>query len=172
MGRRFANLFSAVVAVAALAGCSGSGVEGRGTELIALGEIETDRDGRCFARTAPPTQTEVVTELVEVEPARTDANGVVITPAIFRNITRPVTRPVGDGARFEAVCPQVYTAEMVETLQRALIVRRAYGGPVNGVLDAATRAAVRAFQLEDGLDSPVLAVRVAQDLGIVAVPRG
>ncbi len=139
--------------------------------VISLGEIETQPDGRCFARMAGPTRTDIVTELVEVQPEVKDRNGVVTQPAIFRNVTGPKTVVTGQGARFETVCPQVYTPDFVATLQRALIVRRAYDGEVTGLMDEATSLALQQFQRGMDVDSPLLAMRVGRDLGIVAVPR-
>ncbi|MEY1556089.1 peptidoglycan-binding protein [Yoonia sp. R2331] len=166
-----------ILAGLAVAGCAPAPATGpetpvSGSLVIDLGEIETRADGRCFARAAGQTETQIVTELVEVQPAVKDRNGVVITPAIFRNITGPRTVEVGQGAQFETVCPQVYTRDFVATLQRALIVRRAYDGAVTGLMDSDTSAALQAFQKAMGVDSPLLAVAVARDLGIVAVPRG
>ncbi len=139
--------------------------------VISLGAIETDAAGRCFARMAGPTETQIVTELVEVQPAIKDRNGVVTTPAIFRNVTGPKTVRVGEGQRFETVCPQIYTPEFVATLQRALIVRRAYAGEVTGLMDEATSLSLQQFQRGMNIDSPLLAITVARDIGIVAVPR-
>ena len=58
---------------------------------------------------------------------------------------------------------------MVAPLQRALIVRRAYTGPVSETYDAATQAAVAAFQRDRGIDSPLLSVDTARDLGVLAI---
>ena len=142
-----------------------------GGAVISQGQIETDASGRCYARTERPTETVVVEDLVEVVPEIRDRNGVVTSPAVFRSVTRPQIKSVGDGLRFETVCPQRLTAEVVLTLQRALIVRRAYDGPVNGLYDSGTRAAVQAVQRPAGIDSPLLSVDLARALGVVAVPR-
>lgn len=139
--------------------------------LISLGEIDTDTAGRCFAQQDAPTEVQIVTTLIEVQAAVKDRNGVVTSPAIFRNVARPQTVAVGEGARFETVCPQVYTPQFVATLQRALIVRRAYDGAVTGLMDSPTSLALQQFQRGMGVDSPLLAIAVARDLGIVAVPR-
>ncbi len=159
-----------------LAGCNGSpapqpDLQPGDAPVISLGEIGTTADGRCLTRMDPTTETQIVTELVEVQPAVKDENGVVITPAIFRNVTGPKTVPVAEGAQFETVCPQVYTPEFVATLQRALIVRRAYDGEVTGLMDAPTSLALQQFQRGSGINSPLLSMRVARELGIVAVPR-
>jgi hypothetical protein len=139
--------------------------------IVSLGDIETDAKGRCFARTEGPTQTNIISELIEVAPETRDAAGTVINPAVFRTITRPQTVKVGEGSRFETVCPPVYTAAFVSTLQRALLIRRAYDGPITGQYDAATSLAVQSYQRRSGTDSPLLATDIARDLGILAVPR-
>ena len=139
---------------------------------IDLGGIRTDAQGRCFASQDGPTETRIVSELVEVVPEVRDANGVVVSAAIFRNQTRPRTVRSGEGATFETVCPQVYTLDFVATLQRALTVRQAYAGRVTGEYDAATSLAVQRFQRARGIDSPLLSVDVARELGVFAVGRG
>lgn len=165
----------AVLAAILLSGCAGVPPapvpDTPPVGAISLGEISTDASGRCFARQAGPTQTTVVTELVEVMPEVRDRNGVLTTPGIFRNVTRPRTVQTGEGAPFETICPQIYTPDFVATLQRALIVRRAYDGQVTGLMDEATSLAVQQFQRQRGIDSPLLEIGVARDLGIVAVPR-
>jgi peptidoglycan hydrolase-like protein with peptidoglycan-binding domain len=59
----------------------------------------------------------------------------------------------------------------VSTLQRALLIRRAYDGAITGQYDAATSLAVQSYQRRSGTDSPLLATAIARDLGILAVPR-
>ncbi|SEP98702.1 Putative peptidoglycan binding domain-containing protein [Loktanella sp. DSM 29012] len=142
------------------------------TVLIASGGIETDTAGRCFARTAPRTRVDIVDRVEQVAPARRDAAGTIIDPPVFRTVSEPTARTVGEGTRFEAVCPPVLTNEaFVQSLQRALLIRRAYDGPISGVYDPATRAAVQQLQRNGDLDSPVLSVATARDLGIFAQAR-
>jgi peptidoglycan hydrolase-like protein with peptidoglycan-binding domain len=59
----------------------------------------------------------------------------------------------------------------VSTLQRALLIRRAYDGPITGQYDAATSLAVQSYQRGTGIDSPLLGTTTARELGILAVPR-
>ena len=139
--------------------------------VVSLGEIETDATGRCFALTTGPTQTNIVEELTEVVPADVAPDGTVRNPAIFRTITRPQTVTTGPGTRFETVCPPVYTDGFVSSLQRALLIRRAYAGPITGQYDEATSVAVQVFQRGSGIDSPLLAADTARHLGILEVPR-
>lgn len=156
----------------ALAGCvAPDGATTPEVAQIDLGDITTDAQGRCFGRSAGPTETTIVTELIEVVPEVRDENNVLVREAVFRNVTRPRTVRAGEGAQFETVCPQVYTTDFVATLQRALIVRQAYGGQVNGLYDSATSDAVAAFQRARGIDSPFLSAAIARELGLVAQER-
>ena len=139
--------------------------------VVSLGEIETDVAGRCFARTAPPTRTDIVEEMIEVVPEERAPDGALINPAVFRTITRPRTVAIGTGQRFETVCPPIYTEAFVSTLQRALLIRRGYDGPITGRYDDATSLAVERFQRARDLDSPLLSVDTARDLGLLEVSR-
>lgn len=140
-------------------------------DVIPLGAIETTTQGACFAMTAGATETVVVEDVIEVTPVVKDRNGVVISPPVFRNITRPSTNTVTNGERFETVCPPLLTSSFIATLQRAMITRRAYSGAVTGQYDTATGLAVQRFQRMQGIDSPYLAVSTARQLGVLAVER-
>ena len=137
--------------------------------MFAAGEIETDANGRCFTRTIEPTATRIIEEQIIVAPEVRAADGTITSPAIFRNVSGPRTVTVGEGDRFETLCPPQYTPELVATLQRALKARQAYAGPITGNFDTATRTAVRAFQTERGTDSTLVSVEVARRLGVVAL---
>lgn len=139
--------------------------------VLSLGEIDTDAAGRCFAYAAAPTQTNIVSELIQVVPEDRATDGTVRNPAVFRTVTRPKTVTTGQGQRFETVCPPIYTEAFVASLQRALLIRRAYAGPISGQYDAPTNLAVQSFQRDAGIDSPLLAVETARTLGILAVTR-
>lgn len=64
-------------------------------------------------------------------------------------------------------CPEDLTPTLLASLQRALMARGYLTGPVNGALDAPTRAAVLAFQAARGINSPDLTLRAAQELGLM-----
>lgn len=139
--------------------------------LISEGEIESDASGQCFARTSPPTRTRIISEQVLITPGIKAADGSFSSPPIYRNQTRPVTEPIGEGTRFETLCPPEYTPDRIATLQRALKARLAYNGPITSVLDADTRAAIQAFQAPRGTDSPLIQRGIAEMLGIVSLDR-
>lgn len=72
---------------------------------------------------------------------------------------------------FRVPCPEAITQDFMSALQRALEVRGHYAGPITGRPDAATQAAVRAYQRAEGFDSPVLTFETAQRLGLVPIER-
>lgn len=139
--------------------------------LIEMGEIETDAAGRCFARDAPPTEVRIVEETVVIVPELRDDLGRITRPAVIRSQDGPKTFQIGNGQRFETLCPQLYTAQYVSNLQRALQARGAYAGAITGTYDQATSVAVRNFQLSSGIDSPLLRVQTGIALGLTATPR-
>jgi hypothetical protein len=171
MTRHILTAFS----TAALLGCSPPAPDAppapAGGANISLGAIETTSAGACFAQGAAETETVLEDVVVEVVPAIKDQNGVVTSPAVFRNVTRPKAVITKEGTRFETVCPPQLTQAFVATLQRALQTRGAYRGAINGEYDTATGLAVQRFQRDAGFDSPFLAVNTARRLGVLAIAR-
>jgi len=168
---RFALTATCVLALVACEAPAPQGQPDTPEVLIDLGEIETDTRGRCFTRDAAPTEVRIVEETVVVVPEVRDNLGRVTQPAVVRSQDGPQTFRIGNGTRFETLCPQEYTAEFVASLQRAMQARGAYAGPISGAYDSATSQAVQAFQLPSGIDSPLLRRRTALELGLTAVPR-
>ncbi|CAN0588010.1 unnamed protein product, partial [Ectocarpus sp. 12 AP-2014] len=70
---------------------------------------------------------------------------------------------------FETPCADVLTEDFIASLQRAMEVRNLYDGPINGQLDAPTRAALGRYQASQGLESETLALETARSFGLVAV---
>lgn len=111
------------------------------------------------------------------------------TPAVIETVTRSIAEPQSDGTVayrteretrivddrqeiwFDTLCRDDWTPEFIATLQRALIARELMAGPDTGRMDAATRAAIRAFQAGQGIDSDQLSVAAAKRLGLVAYDR-
>lgn len=110
--------------------------------LIIMAPIETQANGRCIANDTSPTVIETVT-IQEIElPELRAANSTVTRPATFRTITRQQIVRERAEIRFETVCPQNYSAELVAKLQRALKARGYYAVQINGTLDLQTGAAI------------------------------
>lgn len=122
--------------------------------------------GTCWAK-VPAPGVERVTETITVQPAELDGDGKVVAPAIYRTVERPV-----DGSKevwFERPCEAQVTPALIETLQRALMARNLYDGDITAELDFRTRLAIRAYQQDQGIDSGVLSMATARQLGLIDV---
>jgi len=166
-----AGQIPALLAGLLLAGC-GAGVP---VAPVAQGDLRGELmrvapqgpEGACWAHDIIPAVIETVTEQVMVAPAAPGPDGRV-RPATFESVTRQ--QIVQDRAEvwFRSPCPAEMTVALVASLQRALKARGLYALPVTGVLDAATREAIRRFQEPRGLDSDQLSLAAARELGLVA----
>jgi hypothetical protein len=125
-------------------------------------------EGACWGKDTTPAVIETVTEQVVVSDEIRDESGKVTTPASYRTDTHQ--RMVQDTREvwFRSPCPESQTVTFTASLQRALKARALYLAPVTGQMNAETAEAVRRFQAERGLDSPVLSLAAAQELGLLA----
>lgn len=163
------------LSVALVAGCQAGGVpKAPGQVDLAAEVVRLDRpgpptrpEGACWEKDVTPAVIETVTEQVLVTEEERDAAGQVVKPATYRTDTR--ARMVRDREEvwFRAPCPADYTLDFVASLQRALKARGYYLLPLTGALDTPTRDAVRRFQADRGLDSPLLSLAAARDLGLL-----
>lgn len=166
-----------VLALLALGACTDSAPR-PGTPGGSAIRLVADRDGKaptngprgaCWQDATTPAVIETVTEQVLVEPEKRDAAGVVIAPAVYGSQSHQ--RVVEERRRvwFRAPCPIELTVNYVASVQRALKARGYHLGPLTGEFDAETRDAIRRFQAERGLDSPLLSLDAARELGIAAI---
>lgn len=125
-------------------------------------------EGVCWASDTTPAVIETTTEQVLIAPELRDEAGNVIRPASYRSETQQRMLHEREEVWFQSPCPEEMTVDFIATLQRALKARGLYLLPLTGEMDAPTREAIRRFQAERGLDSPVLSLAAAQELGIVA----
>lgn len=123
-------------------------------------------DGTCWARDLIPAVFETTTEQTLITPEERDAAGAIVTPATYRSVSKLRVVNERRDIWFTAPCPEAVTVEFLATLQRALKARGYYAVPVTGVLDPATTEAVRRYQADNGLDSPLLSLAAAQKLGL------
>lgn len=160
-----------LASVALLAGCQNAVMpEAPARADLTLGllrEKPDDDGGRCWANDVTPAVIETVTEQVEVAPAGPDANGAM-QPAIYHSETQQRIVKDREEVWFATPCPAEMTVEFIATAQRALKARGFYLLPLTGEMDSATGDAIRRFQEPLGLDSPVLSLGAARNLGIVA----
>lgn len=129
------------------------------------------KPGTCWGREVSPAVIETVTEQIIVQPAEVLADGTVISPAVYRSETLQRIVEERRETWFETPCDEVWTEEFTATLQRALKARGHYSGSITGTLDKRTRAAIRRFQAPQGLDSSILSLEAARQLGLIAVER-
>lgn len=135
--------------------------------IVTRGEGPADaRPDACYARDVTPAVIETVTEQVVVRPGRLAEDGRVLEPASYRTDTRAEIVETRREIWFETPCAAQDDPAFIATLQRALAARGLYAGPVSGVMDRRTRAAIREFQRPQGLDSGVLSLAAARLLGL------
>lgn len=124
----------------------------------------------CWGRDTLPAVIETETVSRQVAPERRDAQGRVTQPATYASESRQ--RMVRDRATvwIRTPCRDAITPGTVAILQRALRARGYYLGPLDGELTAETLTAIRRYQADGGLDTPVLSLKAAQSLGLIATP--
>lgn len=160
-----------IVIASTLAACGSTGVP---VEHIAAKEIDVSlydapqdtRSGSCWARDETPATIQTTTQRILVTPAEVNADGVEIEPAVYRSETRQEIVQQRDEIWFETPCSESIGEDFVLNLQRALKVRGYYAGPINGVMDAATRSSIREYQQAQGLNSSILSLEAAQQFGL------
>lgn len=166
-----ARSFTTGIALLALLGCVPVTAPSRadlGAALVRRAEPGPPEGpaGACWARTTTPAVIETTTEQVQLAPELRNPDGSLHTPAAYRTQTRQRLLQDREEVWFRAPCPADITLEYVATLQRALKARGLYLLPLTGALDPPTREAIRRFQAARGLDSPLLSLAAAQELGI------
>ncbi|WP_246831337.1 peptidoglycan-binding domain-containing protein [Pseudotabrizicola formosa] len=129
----------------------------------------TGPEGACWASDVTPMVIETVTQQAMVSDARRDKDGRVLAPAVFRSETRQNIVQNREQVWFRSPCPQDMTVEFIASLQRALKARGLYLLPLTGQMDAPTRAALRRFQADRGLESDRLSLGAARELGLVTI---
>ncbi len=162
-------------AMISLAGCVDGGAPRGVTQADLSGNLvpaHGDRppegpEGACWARDVTPAVIETELRQEMVTPNGLAADGTPI-PASFRSVT---TQKIVQDRRevwFRTPCDAEMTVAFIASLQRALKARGLYTAPVTGRMDDPTARAIRQYQAARGLDSPVLSLDAARDLGIAA----
>ena len=141
---------------------------------------EDNRSGKCWGSDITPALVETVTEQVLVRPpgpvTGPSPDGAptyqtVQSPAVYKTLThQKIIKPRAE-YWFEVPCAADMDANFIATLQRALKSRGLYRGAVTGVMDRKSTKAVRWYQKQHGLDSGILSLAAARQLGLVAYAR-
>lgn len=143
----------------ALAACQ-DGVSQPGVQRAASAAAPmaaTAPEGACWATDRVPAVTETVFEAA--------APGAVRQP-------REVVIRAAEDRLFAVPCAEQTGGDFIANVQRALAVRGHYSGAITGVWSTETADAVRRFQAPQGLNSGILSLQAAQQLGLIAVSRG
>lgn len=160
-----------LIAAMFLTGCAGAIAPQNPSQKIPVmqlpaGKSPPETKGICWASDTTPAVIETVTEHLLIQTEQRDDAGNVTRPAEFE--TKTAQRLIQDREMvwFEAPCAADMDVSFIASLQRALKARGRYLNAVTGIYDQDTREAVRKLQAEGGLDSPVLALATALDLGL------
>jgi len=122
----------------------------------------------CEARDTAPAIIETITEQVEISAARFDDTGKMIQSPSYQTVTRQEIIRERQVLWFKTPCATQMTPDFIASVQRALAVRGYYQGRDTGILDRPTKRAIRRLQAKNGLDSDVLSLKTARDLGLLA----
>ena len=123
-------------------------------------------EGTCWAHDLIPAVYETVTEQTLVTAEVRDAAGNVVTPAAYQSVAKLRVVNERRDIWFTAPCPEDMTVDFLATLQRALKARGYYSLPLTGEMDPATAEALRRYQADHGLDSKLLSLAAARELGL------
>ncbi|TNF20359.1 MAG: peptidoglycan-binding protein [Rhodobacteraceae bacterium] len=174
--RAGAVCLTAVLAV--LAACTHSPPEAPATRFaftaLEAARIPAPADapaGTCWARDVTPAVVETQTAQVIVQPAILNSDGSLLAPAIYATETeQQIVEPRREYV-FETLCAPEITPEFIASLQRALQARGRYGGAITGTITPETELAIRDFQRGQGLETRLLTMQTARQLGLAAVAR-
>lgn len=162
----------------ALAGCSDAIRPDAVSRLLEPAPIEISANGppdsepgSCWGREQIPAVIETETHQIMLQPSQINTAGALLEPPIYKTETRQRIVRERRELWFETICPAEISPQFVASVQRALAARDLYSGPINGEMTSRTRAGIRRFQQTQGLDSAVLSVAAAQQMGLIAVSR-
>ncbi|SNY51376.1 hypothetical protein SAMN06297129_2100 [Pseudooceanicola antarcticus] len=121
---------------------------------------------QCWGKEVEPAVIETVTAQILMQPAEVHSDGRVTQPAIYKTETRQEIIRERRELWFRVPCAEEMTPAFIASLQRALAARGLYAGTVNGEMTPRTLRAIRAYQAPQGLDSGILSLAAARQLGL------
>ncbi|MGH1367544.1 MAG: peptidoglycan-binding domain-containing protein [Maritimibacter sp.] len=127
------------------------------------------RPGACYGKDVTPAVIEQITHQKLIKKPEIAPNGNILAPAQYETITENRIVEGREDIFFETPCPPRWTPDFIASVQRALALRGLFEGAPSGVLDDATRRAIRTFQLQEGLNSTILSIESARKLGLVEI---
>lgn len=145
------------------------------SSTVQIRRVEADQPGKveaCEAKDTSPAIIETITEQVVISPAEWDDDDTLIKPAQYETVQRQQIVEARETLWFPIPCPQNVTPEFIASVQRALAARGLYAGRITGEIDTDTRRAIRAYQAPRGLNSDVLSLQSAKELGLSIIDFG
>lgn len=166
-----------VLALLAVAGCTQSVTNRAPTDPLALApqsiethrlRFEPDALSGCWGGDESPAVIQTVRTRAQSMREIVDRYGKRIEAPVYTQTERTRLRQDRQFRKFEVVCPDRQTPQLVATLQRALKVRGYYLAPVTGRMDRDTKTAIRSYQkATQGLSSTEISLVMAEELGVV-----
>lgn len=132
---------------------------------------EKQQKDACWAQDTQPAIIQTVTNQVLIQPATYDDDDTLLTRAVYGTETKQDILRTRAEAWFQTTCPEFIDQAYTATLQRALTVRGYYKGTITGEMNAETRAAIEHYQTQRGLESEMLSLAAAKQLGVAAYGR-
>ena len=183
------NAIFAVVAALGLSACAAPGPTIESPDVARLIESKeltsnptppaAAETNACYGVDASPAEVRTVIDYyssrtpepnsVMLEPAEYAPDGTMLYPPVYKRIRQEISKERED-LWLETPCANALTPDSVASLQRALNARGYYDGPADGRLTEQTRDAIRSYQQTLGLDSAVLSIEAARQLGLTAYP--
>lgn len=163
-------LLSVLAATSLLGACqTGLPKMAEPAEVVARHAPPGAQPGTCWGQDETPAVIETVTEQIILQPAEIMEDGTVENPAVYKTETHQKIIKPRKATWFETPCETQLTPEFNTSLQRALKARGHYRGPINGEMDGRTKAAIRAYQKPQGLDSAMISLAAARQMGLSPV---
>jgi len=153
----FKGIITAGLTVLVLAGCTVQ------SDLVGYGGEEKPEGaapGTCWAKQIKPA----VVKTTRTQSILSGENG----ENIYQTETSQSILEERQEVWFEVPFRRVMSEEFIKALQRALKARGQYQGPITGIIDDRTAKGVRLFQAPIGIDSQILSMAAAQQLGLIA----
>ncbi|SLN30228.1 Putative peptidoglycan binding domain protein [Roseovarius litorisediminis] len=132
-------------------------------------EPQYPRPGTCWEKSSIPDAGAPLTGRMWEIPSSSGTNGSDVKPAADDAELQESDFEARKDIWFETPCREVLTPEFIASLQRALKARNLYAGPVTGEYGTQTSAAVYSYQAPQGLQTGVLSIAAARQMGLVAI---
>ena len=124
---------------------------------------------QCWGRITTPAVIETITEDMLLQPAEIGEDGTIRSAPVYKSETRQAIVRERQDLWFETPCDAKLTPGFIASVQRALAVRGIYNGAITGTMDDTTKAAIRAYQEPQGLNSVILSTAAARQLGLITI---